>query len=412
MSDRDPLEQLARFGTGGPVTPLPPAEVRRRGDRRRVRRTAVSAVAGVVAVLAVAVPAGLYAAHDSGIPPVPPSASTSARPTRIPDDFPLDRASGYLEGATKIGPSREAGMEYPLPCGRTGIESRPAADQLRFEMQGEEFVDRRELRTFDNQATASAVMAEIEKSVDACPLERSGSGREQAWTPLRAETGLATYSFSRTVQPMGGAIYQYTRVGRAILTVVWSGEGTTPEGARRDIGELSRITTAIAPEMCIWSDAGCAERPSDGATGGSTSPDLVFGPYGVNGLTLGMSAAEVRETGAASAVQGSAHDGWKEGCLAVDYTFTGDDEPGDVNGRISPEQGLEQLVATRDMRTPNGVGIGSTRSEVEAGFAHLVGAGDVLSSPAGDGSWAYEITLTDGRVSRITLELPRQDCAI
>lgn len=615
MSDRDPLEQLARFGTGGPVTPLPPAEVRRRGDRRRARRTAVSAVAGVVAVLAVALPAGLYAARDGGHP-APPSTTASETPTSpmvdptplggwrrtipddfriaigldaldgparqmhtgedvgvadvelcgvpwwerddgttrvgafaldaessavqrrtvalfpastdaqallakarraledcpldrissedyassneiqprvlsgagdeslvfigrggpadgdqvlydtglgvyamvrvgnalavvedtgegggsastiasslrqveaatlplvremcifavdpcsgpstaatdIPSDFPLDRASDHTKHARTIGPDRRTGVPYPLPCGATGIETERAVDRLGFQLLGDNVDDLRELATFADEDTARRAMEAIRTSVEACPTETSGAGRTRTWAPIPEDTGYASYSFSETLQPMGGAVYQYTRVGRAILTVVWASDGTTPKGAARDIGQVTRISTAIARAMCEWSDGGCR-----------VDAGLVFGPDGVGGLRLGMSAAQVRASGAATAVQGSAHDGWKEGCLAVDYTFTDDEQPGDLNGRVSPSQGLEQLVATSAMRTPGGIHLGSTRAEVEAGFAHLVGNGDVLTSPAGDGSWHYAIYLGDGKVTRLTLELPRQDCEI
>lgn len=449
MSDRDPLQQLAAFGTGGPVEPLPPAEVRRLGDRRRARRTAVSAVTGVVAVLAVVVPAGLYAAHDGDGRPVPPGSSSTARATTIPgdfplthgfgddgqivgptsedlgltpldlcgdigwndvagtlatwhstetlseqrelalfrdertaaeqverfrtqiaqcrtqtftdrsgnssdvthdphtaaglddatgwidvagpdgpvgttnvarvgtavvlvsasqvvpgtgpdataiadeattwlagamcvftdagcaapdaptsgipDDFPLDLESDYFQAEETVGPNRDAGLSDPHPCDKMGIASEKASDRLGLELHGVDFTDLREVRLFADTDTAAAVMRAIRSAIDSCPQSPNGDGLTRAYAQIEADTGYASYSFSDTVKPMGGAIYQYTRVGRAILTVVWSGEGTTPEGAQRDIGELSRITKAIAPELCRWS-VDCADGPSPGAS--------------------------------------------------------------------------------------------------------------------------------------------------
>lgn len=62
MSDeaRDPIRQLESFTTEGlAVTPLDPAEVRRRGDRRRTRRRAAYLSVAAAAAVAVAVPLAL-----------------------------------------------------------------------------------------------------------------------------------------------------------------------------------------------------------------------------------------------------------------------------------------------------------------------------------------------------------------
>lgn len=61
MSEQDPIDKLSRFGAGfssgtGGDMPLSPADVRRRGDQIRRRRTALVAGASALAVAAVAVP--------------------------------------------------------------------------------------------------------------------------------------------------------------------------------------------------------------------------------------------------------------------------------------------------------------------------------------------------------------------
>jgi hypothetical protein len=62
------------------------------------------------------------------------------------------------------------------------------------------------------------------------------------------------------------------------------------------------------------------------------------------------------------------------------------------------------------MRTPEGIGIGSTRAELEAAYAHLVGRppGDV-TAPASDTSH-YEFGLRDGTVVSMALEDARVGC--
>lgn len=252
MPDRDPLQQLASFGTGGPVDPLPAAEVRRLGDRRRARRTAVASVTGVAAVLAVVVPATLYAARDGSGRPVPPSTSTSAGPTTIPADFPLDReAYDFGEQGQRTGPAAGVTVEQPLPCGRDPLASRPVTDRLGFANEGDEFRDHRQLLLYADEGAASAVMAAAAAAVEGCATD-PGAGGTLTWTTLPADTGYATATYRQGVQEaMGGRTFQLTRVGRAVLQVAWIGEGGG------DVAGQSKVTASIAPAMCGWSTSGC-----------------------------------------------------------------------------------------------------------------------------------------------------------
>ena len=63
----DPIRELENFGSGGTVmTPLPPAEVRRRGDRRRARRRTAAVVSvAMAAVVAVVLPVVLTHGGDA-----------------------------------------------------------------------------------------------------------------------------------------------------------------------------------------------------------------------------------------------------------------------------------------------------------------------------------------------------------
>ncbi|HSX69169.1 hypothetical protein [Nocardioides sp.] len=270
MPDRDPLQQLASFGTGGPVDPLPATEVRRLGDRRRARRTAVASVTGVAAVLAVVVPAGLYAARDGSGGAVPPGTSTSAGPATIPADFPLDReAYDFGENGQRSGPAAGVTVEQPLPCGRDPLASRPVTDRLGFANEGDEFRDHRQLLLYADESAAAAAMAAAAAAVEGCttdPGTGAGTGGTLTWTALPADTGFATATYRQGVQEaMGGRTFQLTRVGRAVLQVAWIGEGGG------DVAGQSAVTEAIAPAMCGWSASGCAS-PSPTETPG-TDPD-------------------------------------------------------------------------------------------------------------------------------------------
>jgi hypothetical protein len=263
MSDRDPLQQLADFGTGGPVNPLPAAEVRRLGDRRRARRTAVSVVAGATAVLAVAVPAGLYAARDGGKAPDLPPTTNSPSVTSIPDDFPLDReAYDFGAAGERQGPAAAVEVERALPCNAEPLASAAAVDRLAFVNTGEEFTDSRELLLFDDEATARGVLEETRRAVEACATD-DGGDLPLIWTTEDADTGADSVTFRQGVpEEMGGTTYQYTRVGSAVLTVQWRSEGGG------DVAEQTAITQAITPAMCVFTVDGCttAESPSPDPT--------------------------------------------------------------------------------------------------------------------------------------------------
>lgn len=261
MSDRDPLQQLADFGTGGPVNPLPAAEVRRLGDRRRARRTAVSAVAGVTAVLAVAVPAALYAARDGGSRP--PEVVETPTVTSIPDDFPLDRkAYAFGPDGDRQGPAAGVEVQHALPCDAEPIASAPELDRLAFSNSGEgDFTDSRELLLFDDEATARSVLEETRRAVESCD-DQAQDGIQLLWRLETADTGHDSVTFTQGVpNELGGATYQYTRVGSAILTVQWASEGGG------DVAEQTEITRAIVPDMCVFTAEGCPDdSPSPSST--------------------------------------------------------------------------------------------------------------------------------------------------
>ncbi len=113
MSDLlDPLRGLAQE----PTRPLPPSEVRRRGDRQRRRRTA-AAMAGAACTVAVvafgAVTIAQNASTDSSRelppatqPPTPTPAAPATPVTRIPAGFPVDE--GMAQAEEVEGPSRTA----------------------------------------------------------------------------------------------------------------------------------------------------------------------------------------------------------------------------------------------------------------------------------------------------------------
>lgn len=262
MSDRDPLEQLARLGSGGPVTPLPPAEVRRLGDRRRARRTAVTGVAGAVAVLAVVIPASLYAARDDGVTPTPPSSSDTASAAVIPNDFPLDHGFAALKGDT-AGPTHGDLGITPLDlCGDVGWVH--PSDRLGTWFSSDNLSQWRELAMFPDTDAAVGAVAHFREAVQVCPTEtftdRDGSRSvvhiDARTSPVAGDTVAWRRSDKDGVMESATAI----RVGRAVLYVAAGGPSPSGDADRT-------VDTAVgwlSGQMCSLPGADCLDpnRPA------------------------------------------------------------------------------------------------------------------------------------------------------
>ncbi|HXH79470.1 hypothetical protein [Nocardioides sp.] len=140
-------------------------------------------------------------------------------------------------------------------------------------------------------------------------------------------------------------------------------------------------------------------------------PPVVLGPQGAGPLHLGMTYQEIGDSGAASTVLGSRHDGWPAGCRILHYRASrfGRVPGATLNGTVSPERGLEQLYATSRMITPQGVRIGSSADDVAAAYDLAgVSPGESVTVPASARA-VYRIQLTQV-VTSISLELRQLGC--
>ncbi len=271
MPDRDPLQQLASFGTGGPVDPLPATEVRRLGDRRRARRTAVSAVTGVVAVLAVVVPAGLYAARDGGAP-LPPSTSTPARATAIPDDFPIDHGfAGLVGDSSAAGPTHDdLGITPVGLC--TDVGWTRLTDRFGAWHSTDELSQSRELALFPDEQTAAAQVSRFRQHLADCRSEtftdRSGNSSDVQHEPHASGApgdGMGWVDVAGKDGPT--AVTNVTRIGNAVVLV--SASRVIP-GQGPDVATIAdEATSWLADAMCIFTEAGCEgpDAPTSGIPG-------------------------------------------------------------------------------------------------------------------------------------------------
>ncbi len=199
----------------------------------------------------------IYAVDPCGGPSDGPSDGAAAT-TTIPADFPIGLGSPDLGSDAKVNgtPAGER-MTHADPCDSKGILVRPAVDRLDRDLEGSEFTEQREVRTFADAATAQAALDNLESAAAGCATETLDNGIKATWTVLDEQTGYHSVTVARTIGIEGGYTWQYTRVGLAIFAVVWSGEGGSPEQIRINAGELTAITKQVAPAMCPFTQAGC-----------------------------------------------------------------------------------------------------------------------------------------------------------
>ena len=238
----DPIRDLENFSTGGtPMTPLPAAEVRRRGDRLRRRNTTLLSVAGAVAVAAiVAAPLALAGGHDKTGPDTrfatrTPSATTSADVgaawlASVPEDFPL--AEGFParnEDGTDVGDldhSRDQRIEL---CGSAGWSQTDGLDSASVSYTAPEDTRARFLTLYPDDTAAGDALQRLRDAVAGCKAEEVG-GTEQVYAPFDYTAGEASYAWTQRFRTSGTfdtglVVYQAVRVGNALLVASSYGEG-------------------------------------------------------------------------------------------------------------------------------------------------------------------------------------------
>lgn len=267
----DPIEELQSFDPGGPMSPLPASEVRRRGDRHRRRRTTGVALAAAAAVAVVTTGSMVLAGGEPRTAPDPagpsPSVTTSAPDLApIPDDFPLAAGWPAPRGETVLeGPGRPTEAYAPVLCGRE-LPLTAASDRLLARLSGAAHPRTRQLSTF---ADAAAAKAEVKSILDghlACPqeVEDEDTG-DILYTELRPVTvGAQSQAYVRISgipgygPTPGTEVLLVVRVGRSVVL------DATSSGARYDEralkGQIEDQAAALADPiaaMCAFTKAGC-----------------------------------------------------------------------------------------------------------------------------------------------------------
>ena len=268
--------------------PLPAAEVRRRGDRMRRRRTLAAATGATLAV-ALVVSGGLAlggglttGSAPAPVPPAGQSPSGSAEPTptptpspdgdwrtSIPAGFPLaeDLADLVSNSEEQVaGPGRDVRV-FDVPfraCDRSADLGAPA-DSLAVRHTAPEWFDGRVLQAYGDEAIARAVLEELLAVYANCPKEVFEGPPDTVAVstvrpvPLGEEGYLVTRTFSvDDLRVPGLELLYLVRVGNALLVTNLSNEGgATDANVAEQLGERDPVVADVAAAMCVFAETGC-----------------------------------------------------------------------------------------------------------------------------------------------------------
>ncbi|MWA05548.1 hypothetical protein F8568_035335 [Actinomadura sp. LD22] len=139
---------------------------------------------------------------------------------------------------------------------------------------------------------------------------------------------------------------------------------------------------------------------------GAPSRAATLGPLGYGALRLGMTARQLRGSGL---LVGKVRAG-ANGCSGYDLR-TRRTPKGSVGVYYSARYGIVSIFAVGGMRTPQGIGVGSTLAQVKHAYPKLANGVNGASAPVpGNPKAVYSLLLSGGRVASLALDLAGQNC--
>lgn len=255
---RDDLFEPLR--TDQPVAePLPAAEVRRRGDRLRRRRTTIQVVGAAVVVAFVAAGALTVADRSGGRESHeierPKQTRTQPPAPRIRDDFPLGAGwpkatgDGFLEG-----PDRKADPIEWFHCGIGSLP--PGSDRLNATLVEGSSGYTRELHTYPDIATASNAWATLRQEFESCPTWKDENGTPYTAQVDDLESGARFQVVQWSDVVFAGSVI-VAREGSAVVVESAGTEGNGPEMARQVAAAQAAQLQPVLEAMCEFTPAGC-----------------------------------------------------------------------------------------------------------------------------------------------------------
>lgn len=303
----DPFESLRHLDEGPPGPALPAAEVRRRGDRMRRRRTALRAVAAGCAVAVVAsggIALGGGLTDSAPPPPVTtqdPSPSPSGPPPdqgtprtkqalSVPDGFPLleglpaedadtDRTTVRALDTPRIFDPCHDNTDASADNGRT--------DYRRVVQSGPAYSYQREIVVYESSSAANEAMLVARSELERCPQYAYDDGvSRDIWEPSPVETAgvpaddaivSVNHGYSDHGLTTLATHWMVMRVGNALVSLAYDGEfGATESQVRAVADSELGAYEALAASMCPFADEtteiGCGEPSTAAGPGEVTDP--------------------------------------------------------------------------------------------------------------------------------------------
>ena len=258
---RDPIDELENFDPGAPMTPLPPSEVRRLGDRQRRRRTAGVALAAAAAVAAVAGGGALLAGGEPRTaPPTAPSPSVTPTATgpQIPSTIDVT-VEMYENDSGEAVVQQHGGLGLtPLDfCGVTPFTDDGRADSVSAATSGPEYSDTREVVLYPDEEAAARALDQVTDAAVGCPRAESGpdTATLTAVTHWRkGKDGIAVVSTYEN--SLGAEILHFTRIGPALLAASTYGEHD-PSNTAPAVADQARRLGPVISQLCALYDRAC-----------------------------------------------------------------------------------------------------------------------------------------------------------
>ncbi|MDQ4052849.1 MAG: hypothetical protein M3237_09125 [Actinomycetota bacterium] len=274
------------------MSPLPPSDVRRQGDRLRRRHTALAGIGAALAVALIATPIAVLSAGDDGDagpdPAPPPSYGVDWRQS-IPDGFPLDEGmTADINIPARVG-TEVGSSQMVLPainiCGADVWSSDDAVDLLGAVWSDRvEGGEKRTLALYPDDGTAEKSLLAMTRAVDECRVAEPGD--VTYWLSLRSELGEQSFAwveqFHRGGEPNGTRVWQVARVGNALLLDQTDVPEADPAVSQEAADLLADRASGVIDAMCVFSADGCETsepspsetvEPPSGATGSGEVPE-------------------------------------------------------------------------------------------------------------------------------------------
>ncbi|HWM74857.1 MAG TPA: hypothetical protein VNQ53_14000 [Nocardioides sp.] len=175
-------------------------------------------------------------------------------------DFPIENGLPTDGDSSVEGPGPDVeGILLPEGfCGAAAWPPAAPAGRLAVKVTGPEYGVWRELVTFETTDEAVAVVEDLRAAVEECPsVAGDQAANDLSFVSHDVESGYDDATFSYTYREgLGGVVYQFVRVGHAVLATAQSGEWS-PETARTGAEELNGENTQLTPLMCEYAEDGC-----------------------------------------------------------------------------------------------------------------------------------------------------------